>query len=147
MAAHRSRVVLHVDDDPAMTRFIGHFLTRYGFETRAVNDPQLAIPELLRSEARVVLLDIDMPGINGLDLLRKIKECDGGVQVIMLTGIVNLTSVLDTLRSGAEACFFKPLQDITPLIEALNDTFRKLDRWVLTIQQLQQQRRAGAVLT
>jgi DNA-binding NtrC family response regulator len=88
-----------------------------------------------------VILDIDMPGINGLDLLREIKAYDGGIQVIMLTGMVSLSTLLQSFRWGAEACIFKPLGDLDPLLEALEDTFRKINRWWTALEELSQRRR------
>jgi hypothetical protein len=60
----------------------------------------------------------------------------------MLTSLVTMTTVLQSLRWGAEACFFKPLLDVNPLVEALYDCFRKIDRWWITLEELSRQRKA-----
>lgn len=143
MAGRIPRSIIHVDDDPALTRMIAHRLKSYKVEVHAINDPTVAVDEILRRNCRLVLLDIDMPKINGVELLRKIKQADGGVQVIMLTGVVALSSALETYRVGAEACFFKPVSEIQPLIEAIDDTFRKIDRWWSTMNKLSQQLRSA----
>jgi phenylacetyl-CoA:acceptor oxidoreductase subunit 2 len=75
--------------------------------------------ELLVRDCRVVLLDIDMPQINGLEALREIKQHDGGIQVIMLTGLVSMNTVLESMRLGAESCLFKPVTDVAPLLDAI----------------------------
>ena len=90
-----------------------------------------------------MLLDIDMPRINGLELLKEIKAFDGGILVIMLSGIVTQTTVFQSLRMGAEACFFKPLTDAEPLVDAISDCFRKLDRWWNTLDELVRRRNVG----
>lgn len=136
------RVILHVDDDSQVTRLVGRKLQGHAFEVISLNDPTLAIDELGRTQARIALIDIDMPGINGLDLLRQIKAYDGGIQVIILTGVVTMTSVLQSLRLGAEACFFKPITDFTPLVTALEDAHTKLERWWVTLEELSHRRRA-----
>jgi two-component system response regulator GlrR len=135
------RSIIHVDDDPALSRMVAHRLKSKGIEVHSINDPTKALDEILKRNCRLVLLDIDMPKINGIELLRQIKHADGGVQAIMLTGVVALSSALETYRIGAEACFFKPLEKIEPLVDAINDTFRKIDRWWETMNRLSQQLR------
>ncbi len=135
------RQILHIDDDPLMTRIIAKRLSEYGYEVSALNDPTQAINELVSSQWRVVLLDIEMPVINGLDLLREIKSYDGGIQVIMLTGTVTLSSALESLRLGAEACFFKPLAEFEPLVATLQRAFDKIDHWWQALEDLSRRRR------
>jgi DNA-binding NtrC family response regulator len=91
----------------------------------SMNDPADALGELVRGIRRVVLLDIEMPGTNGLELLRQIKEHDDGIQVIMLSG--KMGSVLQSVDDGAEVCFFKPLDNIELMLDALDEAFQKLD--------------------
>jgi len=140
----KKRQILHIDDDPAITRMTALRLKRHGFEVTPLNEPGEALDALRDGPWRVVLLDIDMPNTNGLRLLRQIKSMDAGIQVVMLTGIVGMTSVLDSLRWGAEACFFKPFEDELALVDALNDIFRKLERWWDTLEELACQRRRPA---
>jgi DNA-binding NtrC family response regulator len=141
-----NRTILHVDDDPQITRLMGVILQRQGFEVASLNDPTAALGEIIRHGYRIVLLDIDMPGIDGLQLLRRIKEYDGGIQVIMLTGLVTLSNAMATFRGGAEACFFKPLDDVEPLIAALHSTFQKIEHWWQALHNLTRQRRQAEAL-
>jgi len=142
MGSSQRRIVLHVDDDPQITRLMSERLNRRGFEIHSLHDANRTLDELVHHQYRMVLLDIDMPGIDGVQLLKEIKRYDGGIQVIMFTGIVNVSTVLATFRGGAEACFFKTMADIQPLVDALEDAFRKIDRWWDTLQNLSQQRHA-----
>jgi DNA-binding NtrC family response regulator len=140
----KRRQILHIDDDPLITRMTALRLKRHGFEVTTLNEPGEALATLRDGPWRVVLLDIDMPNTDGLRLLRQIKSMDAGIQVVMLTGIVGMSSVLDSLRWGAEACFFKPLEDELALVDALNDIFRKLERWWEALEELASQRRRPA---
>jgi DNA-binding NtrC family response regulator len=142
-----NRTILHVDDDPQFTRIVAHVLQRKGYEVVSLNDPQQVLGELIRHGYRIVLLDIDMPGIDGIDMLRRIKEYDGGVQVIMLTGLVTLSNAMAAFRRGAEACFFKPLEDYTPLVNAIEATFHKIDHWWQALHELTRQRRQVETVT
>lgn len=132
----RSRKLLHIDDDEPFTRLMAHRLGQHGYQLDAFHDPMLALAELANDQHRVVLLDINMPGVNGLELLRQIKRRDGSIQVIMLTAHVGVDVILQSLRWGAEGCFFKPVTDIHPLLECLDLTFRKLDRWQEAISEM-----------
>ena len=140
------RAVLHVDDDPQFTRAVAARLAIFGFDVRSLNDSRRVVDELARGQNRVVLLDIDMPHFDGLEVLRQIKTYDGGVQVVMLTGIVTMSAVLQSLRMGAEACLFKPVRDIEPLVGAIDDAFRKLDRWWHALEELSRRRQAEVEL-
>jgi len=131
------RKVLHVDDDPDMTRLVGSLLKPHGIQTFPLNDPAASISQLVKGTHRVVLLDVDMGAYNGLDVLAKIKQFDGGIQVVMLTGVVTMTTVLKSFELGAEACLFKPIDDRgEALVRVLRDTFRKIDRWWKTLEEL-----------
>ncbi len=137
----KNRAVLHVDDDPATTQLIQVLLRPLGIETVPLNDSGQLLDRLLNDQHRVVLLDVDMPHDNGLELLRDIKRLDGGINVIMLTGIVSQSTVLQSLRRGASACFFKPITDAKPLAWAIESAFDNLERWWQTLQELSARRR------
>lgn len=142
-----NRTILHVDDDPAFTRVVAQLLQRKGYEVAVLNDPEPVLGELVRHGYRVVLLDVDMPGIDGLELLRRIKEFDGGIQVIMVTGLVTMSNVMAAFRRGAEACFFKPLDDPNPLAEAVEAAFRKIEHWWDAMHELTRQRRRSEAVS
>lgn len=135
------RAILHVDDDPDVCALVAKLLGDSGYEVESINDPLAAMDGLVRGQYRLVLLDIDMPHKSGMHLLSEIKAFDSGVQVIMLTGLVNVTTVLETMRNGAEACLFKPVINPKPLVDAIDDAFRRTDRWWHTMHDLTQRRK------
>ncbi|MEX2187937.1 MAG: response regulator [Pirellulales bacterium] len=137
-----NREILHIDDDPQFTRLVGARLKSLDIRTCILNDPRECLDRIVYDGHRVVLLDIDMPYINGLQLLEEIKNHDGGIQVIMLTGLVTMSSALRSFRLGAEACLFKPIEDFAPLVAAVGRTFRKIDSWWETLEQLSGHRHA-----
>jgi len=135
------KTILHVDDDPQLTRLVAQHLGPLGYDVTSLNDPEQALMVLSESHHRVVLLDIEMPNVNGLTLLREIKRAYGGSQVIMLTGLVSVQTLLQSYRWGAEYCIFKPLMSIAPLVEAIEAVFRKIDHWWNALEELSKQRR------
>jgi DNA-binding NtrC family response regulator len=139
-------MILHVDDDRLMTEIVRERLEPYGYRVIPVNDPSSIIDVLVRNNCRVVLLDVQMPQANGLEVLTQIKQYNGGVLVIMLTGLVSMTSVLESMRRGAEACLFKPLNDVAPLLKTLDAAFQKIDHWWDTLQDLTSRRKAEQLI-
>lgn len=135
------RTVLHLDDDPTILRLVAKYLeSNANCEVVACSDPDGLAEHLRTSSARVVLLDVDLPGKSGLQLLQEIKAHDGGIQVIMLTGVASLATVLDSMRSGAVACVFKRLDDFSKLDRALETAFRNVAYWLELIDSVKQQR-------
>jgi len=134
------RTILHVDDDPEVLQVVSRRLSAAGHEVRSLQDPRETPRQLLESGARLVLLDIDMPHIDGIRLLRQIKRDDGGIQVIMLTGMVSTSTVLRSMRYGAEACLFKPVTNFDPLLEAVESAFEKVERWWQSLDELRQRK-------
>ena len=126
------KLVLHIDDDPDFLKLAAYHLQKEGYEVVSVQDPQKAMDSLLRSGARVVLLDIDMPGKDGLTLLREIKLRDSGIQVTMCTGMVSMQTVLRSTSLGAEKWWeslaewkainasIRPLATSSPTVAALS---------------------------
>lgn len=137
------RAVLHVDDDPLITRLVAEHLGRSGYESEAVHDPLCAMQALVRGQYRIAILDVHMPQKSGLQVLQEIKQFDAGIQVILLTAMVSETTVIEANRLGAEACLFKPLSDPGQLIDAVDDSFRRCDRWWDTLRDLTQRRKAA----
>ncbi len=134
--------ILHVDDDKCMLRFVKKLLSGFDYDVVSVQDSSQALDALAASNARLVILDIDMPEIDGLTLLEHIKTYDGGVLVIMLSGVVTMMTALEAMRMGAEACVFKPINDLQPLQSAIEAAFLKIESWENAIRELEQRRSA-----
>ncbi len=132
---HTSRTVLHVDDDPDMLQLVSSYLSKK-FDVHSISDPTKAVDHLARTGCRLAILDIQMEKHNGLDLLRTIKRLDGGILVVMLTGVVSLESVLVSMREGAEACLFKPLKNPDELLKTMEECADKVARWHRSVNEL-----------
>lgn len=137
---NQERTILHVDDDPDMLRIVARRLADEGYRVLSLSDPREVPARLSDSGARLALVDIEMPEMDGLSLLRQIKRDDASVQVIMLTGVVTLSTALRTMRYGAEACVFKPIDDFSPLLTAVDAAFAKLDRWWQSLEDLRRRK-------
>ncbi|HKP72226.1 MAG TPA: response regulator, partial [Pyrinomonadaceae bacterium] len=100
--------VLLVDDDPLLRRLVTEQLSRSGFETAAASSGEEALETLQATDYDVVMLDIRMTGMTGLDALREIRKLDDPPEVIMLTADTSLGTGIEAMRLGAYDYLTKP---------------------------------------
>jgi two-component system response regulator HydG len=104
------RRILIVDDDPAVVEMLAAILRRaqgpYTVDTAATAAEALAL--LCWRRPDVVLLDIAMPGMNGLELLRQIRQVDPSIPVVMVTADPSDRAFTEALQRGALAFLHKP---------------------------------------
>ena len=104
-----SRRVLVVDDDPALAEMLGIVLSGDGFEPSFVADGSAALEAFRRDRPDVVLLDLMLPGTNGLEVCRQIRA-ESGVPIIMLTARGDTVDVVLGLECGADDYVVKPFK-------------------------------------
>ena len=104
----KSRVLV-VDDDPALAEMLTIVLRCEGFETAVVSDGTRALPAVRDTQPDVVLLDLMLPGMNGIDVCRAIRA-ESGVPIVMLTAKSDTVDVVLGLESGADDYVVKPFK-------------------------------------
>jgi len=114
--------VLVVDDDNLLRRLVVEQLSRSGFDAVPAANGRQALESLRESDYDVVLLDITMPEISGLETLREIRKLDDPPEVVMLTADASLATGLEAMRFGAYDYLTKP----APLDE-MEAVIRKAD--------------------
>lgn len=100
--------ILLVDDDPAFRHVMSGEVARLGYEVAAAGSGEEALQKLTALEPQVVLLDLRLPGMSGLDVLRAIRESQPATEVIMLTGHGSIDSAIEAIRVGAFDYVLKP---------------------------------------
>ncbi len=100
--------VLLVDDDPYVLDSLSSILTEHGYAVAKEKSAQAAVALLGRIEADVVLTDIRMPGMTGIDLLGKVHAWDPELPVIVMTGYPDLDAAVDGIKKGAFDFISKP---------------------------------------
>ncbi|MGA9116896.1 MAG: response regulator [Bacteroidota bacterium] len=100
--------ILLVDDDPDLRAMVCSQLRQAGFEPEEAEDGTAALDKLGRTSFPVMLLDIMLPGMSGLEVLQKARERHPSCKVIMLTGMAGLSAAIESLKSGAEDYITKP---------------------------------------
>ena len=99
--------ILVVDDDQNLLRMVSHTLELEGFRSITAADGESALALLGKDKPDLVLLDIMMPGMDGFEVLKGIRQRTT-VPVIMLTAINEVTTVRDTIGLGADDYIRKP---------------------------------------
>jgi two-component system, OmpR family, response regulator len=120
--------ILLVDDEIAFTSNMSRLLSRRGYDVTAVNDGESAIKTIESEEYDVVILDLRMPGMDGMATLKLMKIKRPLLEVIILTGHGSVDSGIQGMHLGAFDYATKPIQ-IAELQEKINEAFeRKLIR-------------------
>jgi two-component system response regulator MtrA len=104
----KSRVLV-VDDDPALAEMLTIVLRGEGFDTAVVADGTRALPAVRELRPDVVLLDLMLPGMNGIDVCRAIRA-ESGVPIVMLTAKSDTVDIVLGLESGADDYVVKPFK-------------------------------------
>lgn len=100
--------VLLVDDEVGFTTSLSRILTRRDFDVEVSSDGLSGLARIVQGDFDVVLLDVKMPGMNGIQVLSEIRRLSLPTRVILLTGHFSLPDEEKTLKSGAFAYLLKP---------------------------------------
>ncbi len=102
--------ILIVDDDPAINDGCGQVLTRQGYEVSQAESGSRAWSLVDQYDFDLILLDLKLPDINGLDLLRRIRSRDTMVPVVMITAYGTVQNAVEAMRMGADDFLPKPFE-------------------------------------
>jgi DNA-binding NtrC family response regulator len=116
--------VLLVDDEVEFLETLVKRLKRRNLAATGVNSGEAALERLSQEAADVVVLDVKMPGMDGLTALREIKKRFPLVEVIMLTGHASMEVAIEGMEQGAFDYLMKPM-DIDELLYKLQDAYKK----------------------
>ena len=115
--------VLLVDDEPEFLRTLAKRLDRRGLDVDVAGSGQAALESLRTRQAEVVVLDVKMPDMDGLETLEAIRGDHPDMAVIMLTGHADVEAAMQGLSNGAFDYLMKPIS-IDELIYKIEDAFR-----------------------
>lgn len=101
--------IMLVDDEERFLLTTGKLLTKKGFDVLTASRGEQCLEMLADNLVHVVILDVKMPGMNGLETLQEIKREHPLIEVIMLTGHATVESAVEGLRSGAIDYLMKPV--------------------------------------
>lgn len=113
--------VLVVDDEQKFANLVAGFLTGRGYETKVVSNSEEALPAVDGFGPGIVLLDVRMPGVSGLELLKRIRSRSEPPHVVMVTALDTPEVIDEAMDQGADGYLFKPinLQQLGQLLSEL----------------------------
>ncbi len=100
--------ILLVDDESGIRKSLAAYLEHHGFEVDSAEDAIVAKELFAANRQDLVLTDISMPRVSGLDLLLQLKEMESSVEVIMITAYLDISFAIQAMRRGAYDFFTKP---------------------------------------
>ena len=130
---HSNISILFVDDDKMAQKLMSKFLKDWNIY--CASSGQEALETMDEKTYAVVLLDYQMPGMDGIELLKRIKKKYPMVQVIMITGSDELNTLITSLSEGADDFILKPVKKET-LFKVLGNTCDKITRWTGVMKTL-----------
>ncbi len=120
---HKKAAMLVVDDDPAIRELCLEALAPEGFEMHEAARAEAALEIISGGRIDIVLTDLNMPGLSGIDLLRRIRQDSPEVDVIMMTGYATIPTAVEATRLGAYDYITKPFEidDLAALLGRLTE--------------------------
>ena len=131
-----NRRILVVDDEAPIRDSLARHFRLAGIVAETAIDGEDALEKLSKIPYRVVVSDIMMPRLDGIGLLRRIRQEYPMTRAVMITGYVTLENALACVQLGADTCIFKPFPDLSELDQAVESAFAFHERWEKKLLEL-----------
>jgi CheY-like chemotaxis protein len=113
------KTVLVIEDDDLVRFSITAYLEDSGFAIIEARDGQEGVALASQGQADLVITDLHMPGMNGLEVVNRIRGQFPALPVIVMTGAGDAASAAEASAQGAQACLFKPLVKMELLVQTI----------------------------
>lgn len=123
--------ILVVDDEVLITDMLKTALGSTGYTVLTAGSAEEALEILKRESIMVMFLDLNLPGMNGLDLCKKIRKKNTIGVIFAMTGYSNFYGLLDCRTVGFDDFFIKPFK-LDVLLKSVQEAFERLDRWAIS---------------
>lgn len=125
--------ILVVDDDDGVRQFLTMLLSKEKYEVDEAREPYGALGKLKEKSYDLVITDIRMPNMSGMELVTAMKSAHPLVNIIIITGYSTMSYLVECISKGAVDYFTKPLEDIPEFLHAIRETERRVNRWKRSI--------------
>ena len=132
----RSRILV-VDDDAQLREIIAEGLSTAGYDCLQAEDADGAFETLLAEHVDLILLDVGLPGVSGIDMLPRLRSEHAGLAIVILTGEDDVSTAVWAMREGASDYATKPITLPEVIIRVENALYRQ----TLVAENLEYQRR------
>ncbi|MBI4474611.1 MAG: sigma-54-dependent Fis family transcriptional regulator, partial [Acidobacteria bacterium] len=123
----RTRKILVVDDDPAIRESLDVLLKSWGFEVLQAADGARAAAMAEKQDPDIVITDVVMPEMSGLELLRELKAGNAHRPVLVITAQGSIDMAVEAMKQGARDFLTKPITDLNKLKSLLDDAEREIE--------------------
>jgi signal transduction histidine kinase len=125
MSQDRMPVVLTIDDDQAVRESLANFLEDFGYIVLQAADGQEGLAVMAESHPDMVMVDLRMPRMDGLQVLARARELAPETPVMVISGAGDIRDVVEALRRGAWDYLIKPIQDMTILLHSVQNCLER----------------------
>ena len=131
-----SKDILIVDDEKPIRDSIARHYRLKGYEVDTAENGLDALDKLSQDSYKAVVTDIRMPEMDGVELLGRVRDECPLTRCIVITGYVTLGNALAAIRQGADACIFKPIEDMQELDMAVEHAIKSITDWKSKLKML-----------
>ena len=128
--------ILIVDEEEEVLCTIKKHLEQEGYIVETTQSGTNAFEKVKSDKYHIVLINVVMPEMDGLELLREIKKYDPMTQIIMMTECSTMDKILSALEYGANDYIYKPLENVEYVMSVIDHSVQKLERWREAIVQI-----------
>ena len=121
----RKLSVLIIDDEENIRKSLSIILNENGYDADSAKNGEEAIKKTAERYYNILLIDIVLPDINGVELLTRIRDAKPKMRKIIMTGNPSLQNAVDALNRGADAYVMKPLE-IEKILAIINETTKEI---------------------
>ncbi len=118
--------ILVLDDEVAICEICARSLSRYGYEVVTVTSPHRALEMLCQERFDLLLLDVRMPEMDGLEVMRRVRQFSPDIAIVVMTGYASLEAAIEAVKQGAADFLQKPFQ-LEPLRLAVSGALAQRD--------------------
>jgi DNA-binding NtrC family response regulator len=124
-----NRQLLIVDDDEVIRLLLESHFRQRGFTCQVASGGNEALEILSRGQTQVLITDLDMPGMDGIALLRAVRKQGLFTRCVVVTGYATISNLTSCLREGAVGLVPKPLTTYAVLDDVVDLAFTQMQRW------------------